>query len=183
MKRLALLLCLALAAGAACAADIKMHRKQAGELDKSGWTLAASTEGRFSVRLPLKFNDFTVVDSDPNAAAARTFTVGARSSERIAFVATRIVYRKGAESAKLYYSRFEKGQDLPAKPDSITQRKVGSIPAVDVVLRKGDDLMYQRVVLLGADLLMLTVETPKEHQASVQQLVPVFFDSLQVEAM
>ena len=46
--------------------------------DKSGWTLAASTDGRFSKRLPLLFNEFTVVEADPKAHAARTFTVGAR---------------------------------------------------------------------------------------------------------
>src|SRR5690349_16387402 len=53
-----------------------MHRLQAGEPDASGWLTAASTEGGFSVRLPLKFNDFTLLEPDPTAPTLRTFHRG-----------------------------------------------------------------------------------------------------------
>src|SRR4030095_4903909 len=76
---------------------MKMHRVQAGEPDASGWMIATSTEGGFSVRLPLKFNDFTLEESDAKAATLRSFIVGTKSQEGIKFSATRIVYRKGAE--------------------------------------------------------------------------------------
>ena len=133
------------------------------------------------MKLPLKFNDFTVIESKPDAPVARTHTVGARSSEKITLQATRIEYRKGAESAKFYFARFEKGQDLGAKPDSVTPRKVGAQRAVDLVLRKDSNVAWQRVVLLDKDLLMLTVDSPKEHEAVSQQLAATFFDSLQVD--
>ncbi len=182
MRSLALLLCLVLTAGEAAAQEMKMHRKQAGEPDKSGWMLAASTEGRFSVQLPLKFNDFTVVESNPSAPANRTHTVGARSSERIAVVATRIEYRKGAAAAKEYFSRFEKGEGLGAKPESVTPAKAGALRAVDLVLKRPADVLYQRVVLLEAGLLLMNVEAPREHDATAQQLAARFFDSLKVDA-
>src|SRR5262245_55810108 len=108
--RAAAALCLAVLAGAAAAQERKMHRVQAGELDASGWTTAKSTEGRFSVRMPLKFNDFTVTESKPDTPVKRAFTVGARSSEKIAFVATRLEYRKGAAAAREHFASFEKGQ-------------------------------------------------------------------------
>jgi hypothetical protein len=168
--------------GAAWAQEMKMHRKQAGEPDKSGWMLARSTEGRFSVRLPLKFNDFTVTETDPNAPAARTYTVGARSSERIAVVATRIAYRKGAAAAKEYFARFEKGQGLGAAPESVTPRRIGTLRAVDLVLKRPADVVYRRVVLLDAGLLLMSVEAPRERDATAQQLAATFFDSLQVDA-
>jgi hypothetical protein len=158
-----------------------MHREQAGEPGKSGWILAASTEGRFSVRLPLKFNDFTVIEV-PEAPAVRTHTVGTRSSERIAFVATRIVYRRGAAAAKDYFARFEKGQGQTAEPVSITPLQVGPLRAVDLVFRGPGAVNYQRIVLLDADLLMLSVESPSEHAAAAQQLAATFFESLQVDA-
>ena len=181
VRLLALILGLALVVPAA-AQEMKMHRKQAGEPDASGWMLAASTEGRFSVSLPLKFNDFTVVEKDQSAPAVRTHTVGARSSEKITLQATRIEYRKGAAAAKEYFSRFEKGQAQASATESVTPRKVGALRAVDLALRKGSDVAYQRVVLLDKDLLMLTVDAPKEHEEIARQLAARFFDSLQVDA-
>jgi hypothetical protein len=181
----ALLLCLCLsAAWAADTGEMKMHRQQAGApdpSDKSGWMLAASTQGRFSVRLPLKFNDFTVTEV-PEAPALRTHTVGTRSSEKISFVATRIVYRKGAAAAKAYFARFEKGQGQTAKPVSVAPRQVGALRAVDLVFKGPGAVSYQRVVLLDTDLLMLSVESPSEHDEAAWKLAGTFFDSLQVDA-
>ncbi len=134
-----------------------MHRTQAGEPDSTGWMVAASTGGGFSVQLPLKFNDFTVTEADPKSAALRTHVVGARSQEGIKFTASRIVYRKGAESAKSFFSRFEKA-----------------------VERKGDAVVYRRAVLLESDLLLMIVEAPREHEALVEGLAKRFFDSLRI---
>ena len=161
---------------------MKMHRVQAGEPDASGWMVAASTEGGFSVRLPLKFTDFTVEESDAKAATLRSFIVGTKSQEGIKFSATRIVYRKGAESAKYYFSKFEKGQDLDLTPESVTPRRIGARPAIDLVLRRASDVAYQRVVLLESDLLLLIVEAPRSHDATAHQFVATFFDSLVIIA-
>jgi len=158
-----------------------MHRIQAGEPDASGWMVAASTNGGFSVRLPLKFNDFTVVESDPKAPALRTFTVGAKSQEGIKFVATRIVYREGAASARRFFSRFEKGQGLGAVPERVTPRRVGKRRAVDLAIRNGASVSYQRVVMLDSDLLLMTIEAPLGQDALVRRFVAPFFDSLVVE--
>jgi hypothetical protein len=107
--------------------------------------------------------------------------VGARSAEKITLQATRIEYRKGAAAAREYFSRFEKGQAQATTTESVTPRKVGAQRAVDLVLRKGADVAWQRVVLLDKDLLMLTVDSPKEHEAVSRQLAEKFFDSLQVD--
>jgi hypothetical protein len=175
------LLSLSLFLGAAAAQNLKMHRKQAGEPDPSGWMLAKSTEGRFSVRLPIRFNDFTLTEAYP-APATRTHTVGARSSERIALVATRIEYRKGAAAAREYFAKFEKGEAFGTRPELVTPLKVGALRAVDLVIRRPADISYQRVVLLDADLLMMSVEAPREHDADARLLAATFFDSLEVDA-
>src|SRR5262245_66561801 len=93
MKLIALLLSLSLA-GVAWAQETKMHRKDAGQLDNTGWTLAESTEGRFSVYMPIKFNDFTTLEPYPSPLE-RAYHVGAKSGDEIALRATRIVYCKG----------------------------------------------------------------------------------------
>jgi len=157
-----------------------MHRLQAGEPDASGWMLAVSTEGGFSVRLPLKFNDFTIAESDPKSPTARLFVVGTKSQEGIKFTVTRVIYRKGAESAQHFFSRFEKGADL--KPERITPQKFGERPAVDLVLRRASDVSYQRAILLDSDLILMIIESPRSHDATAQQLATPFFDSLVVSA-
>jgi hypothetical protein len=181
MKWIMTLLSLSLLAGGASAQEMKMHRKQAGEPDKSGWMLAKSTGGRFSVHLPLKFNDF-MVDEVPEAPAARTHTVATRSSEGIAFVATRNAYRRRAASAQEYFERFEKGEGQGAAPVSVTPRQVGPLRAVDLLFRGPTAVRYQRVVLLERDLIILNVDSPPEHAAAAQVLASRFFDSLQVDA-
>jgi hypothetical protein len=162
---------------------MKMHRIQAGEPDASGWMVATSTEGGFSVRLPLKFNDFTVVENDPKAPVLRAFAVGAKSQEGIKFSATRIVYRKGAESAKYFFSRFQKGQDQGGStPERVTPLRLGERQAVDLVLGRASDVSYQRVVMLGSDLLLMIIESPRSYDATAQQFATPFFDSLVVDA-
>jgi hypothetical protein len=180
-KSIALLLAAWLLAGAA-AAQMTMHRQQAeGAPDEKGWMLARSSLGRFSVRMPMKFNDFTVTEKDPGAPSLRTHTVGIRSSERIALVATRIEYREGTAAAKGFFERFETGRGFGVTPESVRQRKIGAQRAVDAVIRRGADVSYQRVVLLDADLLMLSVEAPKEHEALALELSAKFFESLRFD--
>lgn len=158
-----------------------MHRMQAGEPDASGWMLAASAEGGFSVRLPLKFNDFTL-ESEPKAATLRTFTVGAKSSEGIALSTTRIAYRKGAEAAKQFFSRFEKGIGLGSTPERARPHTLGERRAVDLTIRSASAVSYQRVVLLESDLLLMSVDSPLGHEATAREVAASFFDSLVISA-
>jgi hypothetical protein len=53
---------------------------------------------------------------------------------------------------------------------------------MDLVLKRPTDVIYQRVVLLDADLLLMSVEAPREHDATARELAATFFDSLQVDA-
>lgn len=186
-RSLLCVLCIGFAAAIAPAAAQKlppgmtMHRIQAGEPDASGWVAAASSEGGFSVRMPLKFNDFTLQEPDPAAAALRTYTVGARSSEGIKFSATRIVYRSGAESARRFFANFEQGQGLGAKPERVTPLSFAGRRAVDIVLRNGTTVAYERAVLLDADLVLLVLESPRAYDDAAAKLAAPFLDSLLIQ--
>jgi hypothetical protein len=158
-----------------------MHRFQAGEPDASGWMLATSTQGAFSVRMPLKFNDFTVEESNPNAPTLRLFSVGATSQEKIKIVATRVIYRKGAESARFFFARAEKGEGLAAL-ERVTPHRIGERRAVDHLLKRASDVAYQRIILLETDMLMMIIESPRSLDATAQQFVTPFFDSLTISA-
>jgi hypothetical protein len=103
-----------------------MHRAQAGELDSSGWTIVRSTEGGFAVRLPLRFNDFTIADSNPDSPTGKMFIVGAKSAEGVKFTATRITYRK-AGGAATYFANIGRGEGLQSKPQSIKAHQLSRV--------------------------------------------------------
>jgi hypothetical protein len=157
-----------------------MHRTQAGELDSSGWTAARSTEGGFAVRLPLRFNDFTVTDSDPASPTGKVFTVGAKSVEGVKITATRITYRK-ADGAATYFTKIGRGEGLQAKPQSIKTLTVLGRKAIDLQLSTGSAVSYARYVLLGSDVIVLIVEAPVAQRSLAEDLAPRFFGSLAVE--
>lgn len=65
------------------ASPIQMHRIQATTKTKDGLYFAKSTDGNFSVLMPIPFNDFTVKDNGVKAC-----TIGSTSSEGIKFSVT-----------------------------------------------------------------------------------------------
>lgn len=159
---------------------ITMHRQMAGELDGSGWTTADSTEGGFSVRLPLKFNDFTVASPPSNKQVAMTYVVGGVTAGGVKYSAGRVAYRK-KEAAKAYFTRFERGEAFAgmgalAKPHEVQGRK-----AVDLAVKKGRRHGFMRYVLLDGSLIFLVVEAEAEKSHMIHaSKVETFFDSLKV---
>src|SRR5437660_1842669 len=63
---------------------LEMHRVGVSADDGSGWHLAVSSKGSFSIRLPIPFNDFTTRDATTGEVS---YAVGAKSSEGITFSA------------------------------------------------------------------------------------------------
>src|SRR5688572_14956334 len=68
--------------------EMEMHRIQATAKDPSGWYLAASTHGTFSVLIPIPFNDFTGTYNDPKYGTIKTHIVGAKTAEGMEFTGT-----------------------------------------------------------------------------------------------
>lgn len=159
---------------------ITMHRQMAGELDASGWTSADSTQGGFSVRIPLKFNDFTVASPPSNKQVAMTYVVGGKNAGGVKYSAVRVAYRN-KEAAKAYFARFERGEAFAgmgalAKPHRFQGRK-----AVDLAVKKDRRHGFMRYVLLDDSLIFLVVEAEadKSHMIHATK-VETFFDSLKV---
>lgn len=72
-----------------------MHRVQATEPLGDGWHLARSTEGAFSVEMPLPFNDFRTRARATDDVELRTHTVGGKTPGRLAFSASCMARRDG----------------------------------------------------------------------------------------
>lgn len=90
-----LLLCLGCRHQATAQPDIKMHRVQdTTTRDASGWYKATSTEGHFTVMLPVPFNDFTITSKDSAGGVLRMFVIGTKTEEGIKFTVTEAPYMK-----------------------------------------------------------------------------------------
>lgn len=162
---------------------LAMHRKAAGTLDASGWTTAKSTDGAFSVRLPLKFNDFTMEMPTSNAKVARLFGIGGKTIEGIKFAAQRIAYRR-VKLARDYFARLESGEAFRARGGTVKSFRFGDRAAVEVTLENSRSIGHLRYVLLKDSLIFLIVEIPQERKAEVaKKTVRTFLDSLTVSPL
>jgi hypothetical protein len=74
---------------------LEMHRAGVDNKDPSGWHLAVSTKGAFSVRMSIPFNDFTVRSTDPKTGEEVTHVIGGKSAEGIKLSAVEMLRRAG----------------------------------------------------------------------------------------
>jgi hypothetical protein len=154
-----------------------MHRVQAGTPDETGWLTADSTSGRFSVRVPIPFNDFTVEDTDPSSLTRKVEVVGCKSAEGIKFSASRVFYKAQGTSAK-QFEKMKSGGGLPNA--NATPAKVGGHEAVDIAFGDSSVKANQRAILVGEEIYVLIIEWPVQQKALAASLVPIFFDSFKI---
>jgi hypothetical protein len=153
-----------------------MHRLQAGTLDPTGWALAESTRGAFSVKLPCKFNDFTI-DDDTGADVARVHTVGCLRPDREKYSATRVQYRGESMAARYFEKNAEPAAFHGAKKVRST---LHGLPVIDIVPFERDQCAAMRFVLAGTEIVMMVAESPPEQCAALRTRIPAFLSSLEI---
>jgi hypothetical protein len=156
---------------------IQMHRIQVSEKDSSGWHPARSTNGRFSVLLPLPFNDFSA-SGDDSSEVLRSEVLGGKSTEGIMFSATRIYYVRG-ELAEKYFSNFKSGKVFSGAQTRAIRFK--NHDAVDIEVSTSTSSSRQRAVLLNGSMILLIVEWPREYESIVKDIAGTFLDSLEID--
>ena len=72
-----------------------LHRAQAAEPIGDGWHRARSTNGGFSVELPVPFNDLVIRGKTTDEVEMRSYTVGAKTPGLLAWSATCVARRDG----------------------------------------------------------------------------------------
>jgi hypothetical protein len=142
----------------------QMHRFQVSQKDGNGWYTARSTNGQFSVLLPVPFNDFSL-PGDGASDVLRTESVGGESSEGIHFTAARIYYvGKGLEEQ--YFIDFIRGKASPGSQPQV----IGNYHAIDFEVSNSTSGTLQRVVITNGSLIILSVEWPNEHESVAKAL-------------
>jgi hypothetical protein len=157
--------------------SIIMHRSSAGELDKTGWAEAKSTEGKFSVRLPNVFNDFSTRAGESQNPVDRMFVVGT-VVDGVKFAAAKISYLT-PDAVRQYYEKFVSGETFPKGKRNVGEYK--GFPFVDITVSDDKAAANMRVLLIGQSIINLTIEGPLAKAAIGERVKSTFFESLIVE--
>jgi hypothetical protein len=156
---------------------VTMHRQAAGELDDSGWTTATSTKGAYSVKLPGKFNDFTVLHESPKSLLDQAHMLSSTMLQGIRFTTTRLHFHSGLSTARKQFEKIKApGGKSPYK--SLKRMNINNYEAIEGEIQTKRGSLVQRSVLLDEDLFTMIVEYPKSQETVVKRLAPLFFDSV-----
>ena len=135
-----------------------MHRVGAGVPDAAGWYEARSTNGRFRVRLPDRFNDFQIAAKTEDGRDAVTHNVGTVLPDGKRYVAFCI------DSAKVTDASIGDFKKLTSSGlgDVVYQRDVEyqGHPGFEIKTRTKSVVTILRVLLIGPRMCQLGVEAP-----------------------
>jgi hypothetical protein len=156
-----------------------IHRIQAGKAEADGWYSAVSTNGFFSVRLPIPFNDFSNPGRDDGTGICHS--IGSRSREGIKFSATRTPILKPRNSIRDFLNEFADGFEQMGK---LTEKKflmVNGYETLDCTAKDKAVTVQFRVIGLPDGGLLLMVEYPNKMAGDpTKQIVAKFFDSAKI---
>jgi hypothetical protein len=161
---------------------LEMHRTGVDSKDPSGWHLAVSTKGSFSVRMPIPFNDFTVRSTDPKAGEEVTHVIGGKSVEGIKVSAVEV-----PASAKPSPSLDKILADFSAKPggkvSDVQRASKGDVDTLSLSVGGAQTSAYIRYINTKSAMYALIIEFPNAHRGDVDGIREEFFDSLKINAV
>jgi hypothetical protein len=155
---------------------LEMHRTGVDSKDPSGWHLAVSTKGSFSVRMPIPFNDFTIRSTDPKAGEEVTHVIGGKSVEGIKVSAVEI-----PASTKPSPSLDKILADFSAEPGSkvsdVRRAAKGDVDTLSFSVGGAQTSAYIRYIKTKSAMYSLIIEFPNAHRGDVDGVREEFFDS------
>jgi hypothetical protein len=157
---------------------LEMHRAGVNADDGSGWHLAVSTKGSFSVLLPIPFNDFTTLDA---ATGETSHVVGGKSSEGIKLVAVELP--AGAKPPPDLASIPKSMAATPGnKVSDVTRSTKGDAEILTLTVADATKTLYMRCIQAKGARYTLTIEFPSAYREQVAAIKDRFFDSFKLKA-
>ena len=154
---------------------LEMHRVGVKADDGSGWHLAVSSKGSFSVLLPIPFNDFTTNDA---ATGETTYVVGGKSSEGIKFAAVEL-----APSGKTPPDLAAIPKTLAASPaNKVSDVNKGDADVLTLTMANATTTLYMRSIQQNGVRYTLTIEFPNAYRDLVAANRDRFFESFKLKA-
>jgi hypothetical protein len=159
---------------------LEMHRAGVVSKDPSGWHLAVSTKGSFSVRMPIAFNDFTVHSADPKSGEGATHVIGGTSTEGIKVSVVEIpASAKSSPSLEKILANFS------AKPGNkvtdVQRVTKGDVDTLSFSVSGAQTSAHIRYIKTKNATYSLTIEFPNAHRTDVAGVRDEFFDSFKTQ--
>jgi hypothetical protein len=182
MKRLHLLALIAIAlvppAIAEAEPKLEMHRVGVSADDGSGWHLAVSSKGSFSVLLPIPFNDFTTRDA---ATGETSHVVGGKSTEGIKFAAVELP--AGGKAPPDLASIPKTLAANPAnKVSDVSRSTKGGADILALTMANATTTLYMRCIQMNGVRYTLTIEFPNAYRELVASSKDRYFESFKLKA-
>jgi hypothetical protein len=162
--------------------QMQMHRLQATDKDASGWYLAKSTGGSFSILLPIPFNDFTITTDDPKVGKVKAFVVGGKSSEGVKFSAMEapIVDPKAAANVETMADGFRQPGNTVSNVDT---SPFAGFPSVAFSVEGPTSGAHMRYVKTPKSMFAIILEYPMEQKSAAEGFRGRFLSSLKIEGV
>jgi len=161
---------------------LEMHRTAVDSKDPSGWHLAVSTKGSFSVRMPIPFSDFTIRSTDPKTGEEVTHVIGGKSTEGIKFSAVEMpASAKSAPSLERILADFSAKSGN--KVSDVQRAAKGDVDTLSFSASGAQTSAHVRYIKTKSATYSLTVEFPNAHRDDVAGLREEFFDSFKAKAI
>jgi len=161
----------------------RIHRQGAGVPDETGWCLARSTEGGFSVRLPAAFNDSTVTSPADGGAFVSTYLLGTTTdtgARFAAFKAQRSDGRINVVSPEAIADRFEREGKLRTRRPIVHD----GLDGIEFEVEDQGQREVFRCFLQDGAIYQLSVQGSKaDYDAGVEALEDRFFESFRAVAL
>lgn len=152
----------------------KVHREKANTRDPkgSGWYFAKSTEGHFSVLLPLPFADFTMIAKDTLGKDIRTFLVGTKSDDGFQFAVTEFPRKNKAFDLRAIIKEFS--------PTDIKEEKTDTYSSISFKVQDTKIYARMRYIVTKTSLFLMTAEGPVSGKNDLDRIYKKFFDSFRL---
>ncbi|MES2678528.1 MAG: hypothetical protein V4635_01525 [Bacteroidota bacterium] len=150
----------------------KIHRQKASTKDASGWYYAKSTEGHFSVLLPMSFADYSVIAWDTLGKEIKTFAVGCKSDDNFEFGVMEIPRNKNKVDLKSMIKSF--------KPTAIKEEHTAAYSSIFGKVEGGGRYGYIKYVVTPKSLIMMSAECLTPTKSDLDRIYLTFFNSLKL---
>ena len=153
---------------------MKMHRVQDTTKNRSGLYYGKSTEGHFSVLLPIPFNDFTIKNDETTS-----YIIGCKSREGIKFAATEMVKNEKNKAIDMD-AIFKKFSSPSYTIADVKKEKFNNRESISFSVTDRSNGAIFKYIDSKYSIYLMTIEFPIAYKKMVEKDFAFFFSSLNI---
>jgi hypothetical protein len=154
--------------------EMEMHRRGATADDGSGWHVAVSTKGSFSIRTPIPFNDFT--QHDPKGKEPDVHGIGAVTPEGAEFAVVELAVTEKTPQVLMSISPGFRS-DRPKETSDVRHETANGVDSVSYSVTDRTNAAHLKIIRTNGRIYILAIEFPERDREAVAKMKDGFFGS------